>query len=48
MTFDDILDQILALITFRPDFNPPWTGRSHLTQVTLPRLTRRQAAEMTG
>src|SRR4030095_2916573 len=37
---------ILALFTFRPDFNPPWTGRSHLTQVTLPRLQRRQAAEM--
>jgi TOMM system kinase/cyclase fusion protein len=39
---------ILALFTFRPDFRPPWTGRSHLTQVTLPRLPRRQAAEMTG
>jgi TOMM system kinase/cyclase fusion protein len=39
---------ILALWTFRPDFTPPWTGRSHLTQVTLPRLPRRQAAEMTG
>jgi TOMM system kinase/cyclase fusion protein len=38
---------ILALWTFRPDFSPPWTGRAHLTQVTLPRLTRRQAAEMT-
>jgi predicted ATPase/class 3 adenylate cyclase len=40
--------RILALLTFRPDFNPPWTGRSHLTQVTLPRLPRRQAAEMTA
>ena len=40
--------RILALFTFRPDFSPPWTGRSHLTQVTLPRLPRRQAAEMTG
>jgi class 3 adenylate cyclase/predicted ATPase len=40
--------RILALWTFRPDFSPPWTGRSHLTQVTLPRLQRRQAAEMTG
>ena len=39
--------RILALWTFRPDFSPPWTGRSHLTQVTLPRLPRRQAAEMT-
>jgi predicted ATPase len=35
-------------LTFRPDFNPPWAGRSHLTQVTLPRLPRRQAAEMAG
>jgi class 3 adenylate cyclase/predicted ATPase len=39
--------RILALFTFRPDFSPPWTGRSHLTQVTLPRLPRRLAAEMT-
>src|SRR5262249_55510300 len=40
--------RILALWTFRPDFSPPWTGRSHLTQITLPRLPRRQAVEMTG
>ena len=40
--------RILALLTFRPDFSPPWTGRAHLTQVTLTRLPRRQAAEMTG
>jgi TOMM system kinase/cyclase fusion protein len=39
--------RILALWTFRPDFSPPWMGRSHLTQVTLPRLPHRQAAEMT-
>ena len=38
--------RLLALLTFRPDFHPPWTGRAHLTQVTLPRLPRRQAAEM--
>jgi predicted ATPase/class 3 adenylate cyclase len=40
--------RIFALFTFRPDFTPPWTGRSHLTHMTLPRLPRRQAAEMTG
>ena len=40
--------RILTLLTFRPDFTPPWTGRAHLTQVTLSRLPRRQAAEMTG
>src|SRR5262249_44163930 len=38
--------RILALFTFRPDFSPPWTGRSHLTHVTLHRLTRPQATEM--
>src|SRR6266581_2146340 len=38
--------RILTLLTFRPDFSPPWTGCSHVTQVTLPRLLRHQAAEM--
>ena len=38
--------RILALFTFRPDFSPPWTGRSHLTQVTVTRLPRRQAVEV--
>jgi class 3 adenylate cyclase/predicted ATPase len=38
--------RILALFTCRPDFSPPWTGRAHLTQVTLNRLPRRQSTEM--
>ena len=38
--------RILALFTCRPDFSPPWMGRSALTQITLHRLTRQQAAEM--
>jgi predicted ATPase len=38
--------RILALFTFRPDFTPPWTGRAHLTQVTVHRLSRRQAVEV--
>ena len=38
--------RILALLTFRPDFSPPWTGRSHCTQVTVNRLPRRQAVEI--
>jgi predicted ATPase len=38
--------RILALCTFRPDFSPPWTGRAHLTQVTVNRLSRHQAAEV--
>jgi class 3 adenylate cyclase/tetratricopeptide (TPR) repeat protein len=40
--------RLLALWTFRPDFTPPWLGRAHLTQVTLNRLPRRQAVELTG
>ena len=39
---------MLVLFTFRPDFSAPWTERSHLTPVTLPRLPRHHAAEMTG
>jgi predicted ATPase/class 3 adenylate cyclase len=38
--------RLLALLTFRPDFSPPWTGRSHLTQVTVTRLPSRQAVEV--
>jgi predicted ATPase/class 3 adenylate cyclase len=38
--------RILALLTFRPDFSPPWTGRSHLTQMTVTRLPSRQAVEV--
>jgi class 3 adenylate cyclase/predicted ATPase len=38
--------RILVLLTGRPDFLPPWTGRSHFTQVTLPRLPRRQVTEL--
>ena len=40
--------RILVLWTFRPDFTPPWTGRSHLTQLTVTRLPRRQAVEVIG
>jgi len=38
--------RVQALFTCRPDFSPPWTGRSHLTQVTVPRLPQRQAVEV--
>jgi class 3 adenylate cyclase/predicted ATPase len=38
--------RVLALWTFRPDFSPPWTGRAHLTQITVNRLPRRQAVEV--
>jgi predicted ATPase len=39
--------RMLVLCTYRPDFSPPWTGRAHCTQMTLPRLSRQQATAMT-
>jgi predicted ATPase len=39
--------RILALCTYRPDFSPPWTGRAHLTQVTLARLPQYQTTALT-
>jgi class 3 adenylate cyclase len=46
-----VLDQvatepILILLTCRPDFEPPWGARSHLTPVPLSRLTRPQVVEL--
>jgi TOMM system kinase/cyclase fusion protein len=38
--------RVLALLTFRPEFTPPWTGRANLTQITVNRLPRRQAEEV--
>jgi class 3 adenylate cyclase/predicted ATPase len=37
----------LMLFTFRPEFSPPWVTRSHVTQLTLNRLSRKQVEEMT-
>ena len=33
---------VLMVITFRPEFEPPWTGQPHVTALTLSRLTRRE------
>jgi predicted ATPase len=38
--------QVLLIITFRPEFTPPWTGRPHVTSRGLNRLAPRQRAEM--
>jgi class 3 adenylate cyclase len=38
--------RIFALFTFRTDFSPPWSGRAHLTNLTLRRLTRKQVEIM--
>jgi predicted ATPase len=38
--------RLLILLTFRPDFRPPWSLRAHLTQLSLNRLTRPQVEEL--
>jgi hypothetical protein len=35
---------VLVLITFRPEFPPPWAGQAYVTTLTLSRLGRRQGA----
>jgi len=37
---------VLLLITFRPEFAPPWISYPHMTSLTLNRLGRRQCTEM--
>jgi tetratricopeptide (TPR) repeat protein len=38
--------RVLVIITFRPEFAPPWVGRPHVTLLSLSRLPPRQRAEM--
>ena len=38
--------RMFALLTYRPEFNPPWSARSYLTQLTLNRLGRAQVEAM--
>src|SRR5262249_9487980 len=37
---------VLLLITFRPEFEPPWIGQPHVASLTLNRLTRREVDAM--
>ena len=37
---------LLLIITFRPEFKPPWVGRPQVTLLSLSRLPHRQRAEM--
>jgi hypothetical protein len=50
-TLDLLIDRVstlrvLAILTFRPEFTPPWIGRPHVTMLTLNRLPRRHGAEI--
>jgi two-component sensor histidine kinase len=38
--------RFLLIVTFRPEFDPPWIGRSHVTALTINQLTRRDAGAM--
>jgi class 3 adenylate cyclase len=49
--YDLIIDRVPALralliVTYRPEFSPPWIGRPHVTSLGLNRLAPRQRAEM--
>jgi class 3 adenylate cyclase/predicted ATPase len=49
--YDLIIDRVPALpllliVTFRPEFTPPWTGRPHVTSLGLNRLAPRLRAEI--
>ena len=35
---------VLLIVTFRPEFNAPWVGQSHVTSLTLNRLGERETA----
>jgi class 3 adenylate cyclase len=37
---------VLLIFTYRPEFEPPWTGQPHVTTVTLNRLGRDEIAAM--
>ena len=36
----------LMIVTFRPEFDPPWIGQPHVTAMTINRLTERQVDAM--
>jgi class 3 adenylate cyclase/predicted ATPase len=37
---------VLLIITFRPQFKPPWTGHAHATMLVLKRLRNRHVAQI--
>ena len=38
--------RVLLIVTFRPEFAPPWIGRSHVTALTINRLAQRDIDAM--
>lgn len=39
-------ESVLLVITFRPEFHPPWTGQGHVVSQSLSRLGKRQGVEI--
>jgi class 3 adenylate cyclase/tetratricopeptide (TPR) repeat protein len=38
--------RVLLIVTFRPEFDPPWIGQPHVTAMTINRLARRDVGTM--
>ena len=38
--------RVLLIVTFRPEFEPPWIGRPHVTALTINRLAQREVDAM--
>jgi DNA-binding winged helix-turn-helix (wHTH) protein/predicted ATPase len=38
--------RVLLIVTFRPEFEPPWIGRPYVTALTINRLTERQVGAL--
>jgi class 3 adenylate cyclase/predicted ATPase len=38
--------RVLLIVTFRPEFDPPWIGRPHVTAATINRLAHREAGAL--
>ena len=38
--------RVLLIVTFRPEFEPPWIGRPHVTALTINRLAQRDVDTM--
>jgi class 3 adenylate cyclase/predicted ATPase len=38
--------RVLLIVTFRPEFDPPWIGRPHVTMLTINRLAQREVSAM--
>jgi predicted ATPase len=38
--------RVLLIVTFRPEFDPPWVGQPHVTAMTINRPPRREVGDM--